>query len=277
MSYERGITQSRQTALAHDVREMVSELVEYRDLLFQMTWRDLLIRYKQAVMGFGWAVFMPVTNAVIFSVIFTRVSPLQLDVPYPVYVYAGLVPWNFFASALKFSMTSLTSNSNLLTKIYFPREVLPFSAVLVALVDFLVAGSVMGILMMYYGIGVSWTLLFLPLIVAVQVMFTAGMALALAMGNLFLRDVKYLSEVVIMVWMFATSVVYPVDRIGGNLGLLLKFNPMTPIIDAYRSILLRNELPAAGPFLFAAGASLAVFVIGWISFHRAEFEFAENI
>jgi ABC-type polysaccharide/polyol phosphate export permease len=149
MSYERGITQSRQTALAHDVREMVSELVEYRDLLFQMTWRDLLIRYKQAVMGFGWAVFMPVTNAVIFSVIFTRVSPLQLDVPYPVYVYAGLVPWNFFASALKFSMTSLTSNSNLLTKIYFPREVLPFSAVLVALVDFLVAGSVMGILIMY--------------------------------------------------------------------------------------------------------------------------------
>lgn len=251
--------------------------MEYRDLLFQMTLRDLLIRYKQAIMGFGWAIFMPVTNAVIFSVIFTRVSPLQLDVPYPVYVYAGLLPWNFFASALKFSMTSLTSNSSLVTKIYFPREVLPFSAVLVALVDFMVAASVMGILMMYYGIGISWTLLFLPLIVGVQIMFTGGMALVLAMGNLFLRDVKYLSEVVIMVWMFATSVVYPVDRIGGNLGLLLKLNPMTPIIDAYRSVLLRNEWPAAGPFLFAAAASLAVLFLGWIAFHRAEFEFAENI
>jgi ABC-type polysaccharide/polyol phosphate export permease len=256
---------------------MFSELVEYRDLLFQMTLRDLLIRYKQAIMGFGWAVFMPVMNAAIFTVIFTRVSPLDLDVPYPIYVYAGLLPWNFFASALKFSMTSLTSNSSLVTKIYFPREVLPFSAVLVSLVDFLVAASVLGALMIYYRIGISWTLLLLPLIVAVQLIFTAGMALVLAMGNLFLRDVKYLAEVVITLWMFATSVVYPVDRIGGSLGTLLKLNPMTPIIEAYRSVLLRNELPATAPFLFATAVSLLVFFVSWIAFHRAELEFAENI
>lgn len=263
--------------LTHDMHEMISELIEYRDLLFQMTLRDLLIRYKQAIMGFGWAVFMPVMNAAIFTVIFTRVAPLELDVPYPIYVYAGLLPWNFFASALKFSMTSLTSNSSLVTKVYFPREVLPFSAVLVALVDFIVAASVMAVLMIYYRIGVTWTFLFLPLILVVQVMFTGGMALALAMGNLFLRDVKYLAEVIITVWMFATSVVYPVDRIGGKLGVLLKFNPMTPIIDAYRSVLLRNELPATWPFLFAAVVSIVVFLVSWIAFHRAEFEFAENI
>lgn len=256
---------------------MFAELIEYRDLLFQMTLRDLLIRYKQAVMGFGWAIFMPVMNAAIFTVIFTRVSPLELDVPYPIYVYAGLLPWNFFASALKFSMTSLTSNSSLVTKVYFPREVLPFSAVLVALVDFIVAASVMGALMIYYRVGVTWAFLFLPLVLVVQVMFTGGMALALAMGNLFLRDVKYLSEVILTVWMFATSVVYPTDRIGGKLGMLLKFNPMTPIIDAYRSVLLRNELPASGPFLFAAVVALVVFLASWIAFHRAEFEFAENI
>jgi ABC-type polysaccharide/polyol phosphate export permease len=131
--------------------------------------------------------------------------------------------------------------------------------------------------MVYYRFEVTGTFLFLPVIVAVQLMFTGGMALALAMSNLFLRDVKYLSEVVLTVWMFATSVVYPTDRIGGTLGLLLKFNPMTPIIDAYRSVLLRNELPALGPFLFVTVASLVVLLVSWMVFHRAEFEFAENI
>src|SRR5262245_34450556 len=187
--------------MTHDIREMFSELIEYRELLFQMTRRDLLIRYKQAIMGFGWAIFMPVLNAAIFTVVFTRVSPLDLDVPYPIYVYAGLLPWNFFASALKFSMTCLTSNSTLVTKTYFPREVLPVSAVLVALVDFIVASSVMAALMIYYHFAVTWTFLFLPVIVVVQLMFTGGMALALAMGNLFLRDVKYLTEVILTVWM----------------------------------------------------------------------------
>ena len=242
-----------------------------------MTRRDLLIRYKQAIMGFGWAIFMPVMNAAIFTVVFTRVSRLELDVPYPIYVYAGPLPWNFFASSLKFSMTSLTSNSSLVTKVYFPREVLPFSAVLVALVDFLVASSVLAALMIYYRFEVTGTFLFLPVIVAVQLMFTGGMAMALAMGNLFLRDVKYLSEVILTVWMFATSVVYPTDRIGGTLGLLLKINPRTPIIDAYRSVLLRNELPAVGPFLFATAAALVVLLVSWMAFPRAEFEFAENI
>jgi lipopolysaccharide transport system permease protein len=269
--------QNGKKRLRTDIYEMILEQIEYRELLFQMTLRDLLIRYKQAIMGFGWAIFMPVLNAAIFTVIFTRVSPLKLDVPYPIYVYAGLLPWNFFASALKFSAVSLTSNSNLVTKIYFPREIFPFSAILVSLVDFAVAATILAGLMIYYRINVSWSLLLLPLILLVQVAFTAGVALVLAMGNLFLRDVKYLSEVAITVWMFATSVVYPVERIGGKLGMLLKLNPMTPIIEAYRSVLIRNELPAVWPLAFAAVVSFVVLAFAWIAFHRAEFEFAENI
>lgn len=268
---------SKKKALITDIREMLLEQIEYRELLFQMTRRDLLIRYKQAVMGFGWAIFMPVLNTAIFTVIFTRVSPLNLEIPYPIYVYAGLLPWNFFASSLRFSATSLTTNSNLVTKIYFPREVFPFSAILVALVDFAVAAILLVGLMIYYRVGVTWYFLLLPLILVVQVAFTAGIALLLAMGNLFLRDVKYLSEGVITVWMFATSVVYPVERIGGKLEMLLRLNPMTPIIDAYRSVLIRNELPPAGPFTFAVVVSFLVLAVGWITFHRAEFKFAENI
>jgi len=155
--------------------------------------------------------------------------------------------------------------------------VLPFSAVLVSLVDFGVATTVLAGMMAWYGIGVGWSILFLPVVLLVQILFTAGIALLLAMGNLFYRDVRYLFEVVLTVWMFATSVVYPVERIGGWLGDLLLLNPMTPIIDGYRAVLLRGELPAAGPFAAAAVLSVVTLCVAWISFHRAQFSFAENI
>jgi ABC-type polysaccharide/polyol phosphate export permease len=256
---------------------MLSEQVEFRELLYQMTRRDLLIRYKQTVMGFGWAIFMPVMNMVVFTVIFTRVARLETGLPYPIFAYCGLLPWNFFASSLKFAANSLTSNGHLVTKIYFPREIFPFSAVIVSAVDFAVASSVLAGLMVYYRIGVHPTIFFLPVIVLVEIAFTAAMALLLAMGNLFFRDVKYLFEVVIAVWMFATPVVYPVEQVGGWLGAALQLNPMTPIIDAYRAVILRGELPAAGPFAAAAAVAVLCFAGAWVVFHRAEFQFAERI
>ncbi|MGH7720097.1 MAG: ABC transporter permease [Gemmatimonadaceae bacterium] len=265
------------TGIRADFREMIHEQVEFRELLYTITWRDLLLRYKQSVMGFGWAIMMPVMNMIIFSVIFTRVAPLDTGFPYPVFAYTGLFAWNFFASAMKFSATSLTSNTDLVTKVYFPREMFPFSAILVSMVDFLVASTVLVALMIYYGIGVSWSLLFLPVVVLVLAMFTAGMSLLLAMGNLFFRDVKYLFEIVLTFWMFATSVVYPVERVGGTLGQLLRLNPMTPIVDAFRSVILRGELPPAGPFSYAATVSVVILLGGWLLFHRAEFKFAENV
>ena len=128
-------------ALLDDCRDMVRELAQYRELLLSMTRRDLLLRYKQTVMGFGWSIVMPVTYMVVFSLIFTRVVKLETGVPYPIYVYTGHLPWNFFASSLRFAVSSLTSNSTLVTKVYFPREILPFSVILVSLVDFAV-GSI---------------------------------------------------------------------------------------------------------------------------------------
>src|SRR4051794_39084296 len=126
--------------LTADVREMFQEQVTYRELLMQMTRRDLMLRYKQTFMGFGWAVFMPVLNTLIFSVIFTRAAPLDTGgLPYPIFSYTGLMAWNLFASSLRFAMNSLTSNTNLVTKVYFPREIFPFSAIVVSLVDFAVS------------------------------------------------------------------------------------------------------------------------------------------
>jgi lipopolysaccharide transport system permease protein len=264
----------RQTAAT--VREMVGEQLEYRELLATIARRDLMLRYKQTVMGVGWAVCMPLVNTIVFSVIFTRVAPVQTPVAYPLYAFCGLLAWNFSASALRFASLSLTGNPNLVTKVYFPREIFPFSAVLVALADLAVASVLLVAMMAYYQVGLSWSLLLLPAVVLTHVIFTAAVALLLSMGNLFYRDVKYLFEIVLSVWMFATSVVYPVERIDGVVGALLALNPMTPIIDAYRQVLLYGQPP--GPaFLGSTVFAVVVLVVAWWKFHQAESEFAESL
>jgi lipopolysaccharide transport system permease protein len=260
-----------------DMREMVAEQVQYRELLFQMIRRDLLVRYKQTIMGFGWAIFMPLVNTAVFSVVFTRVASIKTPVPYPVYAYCGLLFWNFFASSLKFSVVSLTGNANLVTKIYFPREMFPFSAVFVSLIDTLVGAVVLAGLMIYYHIGIGMPFLFLPLVFLVHLIFTAALSLLLAMSNLFYRDVKYIFEAILTIWMFISSVLYPVELISGRLKILLQLNPMNPILDAYRSVLLLRQLPDLFSFGLASLFSLGLFVMCWFAFHRAEFRFAENI
>jgi ABC-type polysaccharide/polyol phosphate export permease len=263
--------------LISDVREMLVESVQYRDLLYEMTRRDLLIRYKQTIMGFGWAIFMPLVNTAVFSVIFTRVAPIQTDVPYPLFAYSGLLAWNFSASTFRTSVGSLTTNAGLVTKIYFPREILPISAMLVSLVDLAVGVSVLIGLMIWYRVPPSVTVVLLPLVVAVHIMVTVAVSLVVAMANLFYRDVKYLFEVVITVWMFATSVLYPVRSMEGRLGTLLRLNPMTTIIDAYRDIVFGKGLNDPAAFAATAVASVALLLTAWVVFHRSEFEFAERI
>lgn len=262
---------------AHEIREMFVEQGEYHELLLQMTRRDLLLRYKQTVMGFGWAIFMPLVNTAVFSVIFTRVARIETPVPYPLFAFSGFLIWNFFASSLRFSTVSLTSNSNLVQKVYFPREIFPFSAVLVCLVDLAVGAMVLIAMMVYYQIAITPAILALPIVVAVTLTFTAALSLFLAMANLFYRDVKYLFEVAITVWMFATSVIYPIEVVGGRLGTLLAINPMTQILEAFRAVVLYGRMPDPVGFGVTAIGSLALLVTSWLLFHRAEFEFAENI
>jgi lipopolysaccharide transport system permease protein len=265
------------TQVLGDFKEMFLEQVQYRELLYQMTKRDLLLRYKQTVMGAAWAVFMPLVNTAVFSVIFTRVAPIDTGMPYPLYAYCGLFTWNFFASSLRFAVSSLTSNPNLVTKVYFPREIFPFSSALVSLVDLAVSSLVLFAMMAWYRVPLTSAVLFLPAVLTVHILFTSGICLLLAMGNLFYRDVKYLFEIVITVWMFVTAVLYPTDMVGGRIGFLLKLNPVTPIIDGYRAVLLRGQSPFTPAFGAAAVISVGVFVIAWLLFHRAEFEFAESI
>lgn len=265
------------TRLRRDVGEMVREQIRYRELLLALARRDLLVRYEQAVLGIGWAVLSPLLHMAVFTLIFTRVVRLDTGLPYPVYAYSGLLPWALFATSLRTATTSLTANTALVGKVCFAREVLPLSAIVVALVDFAVAGSVLAILMVAYRVPITWTALLLPAVVLIQLAFTAGLALLLAMANLFWRDVRHLVDVLLAVWMFSTSVVYPVERIGGTLGRVLALNPMTPIIDAYRAVLLRGEIPPLVPLAIATAIAFGTLVVGWVTFHRAELQFAESV
>ena len=263
--------------LAGDFREIIGEQYEFRELLYQMTRRDLLLRYKQTIMGFGWAVFMPLINTAVFSVIFTRVAPLQMDMPYPLFAYCGLLCWNFSASSFRFAVTSLTTNASLVTKVYFPREIFPISAVAVSVVDFAVGATVLVGLMIYYHVVPTITLIALPWVLVVHVVFTLSVSLILAMANLFYRDVKYLFELVLTVWMFLTAVLYPVSQVGGLTGKIMAINPLTPIIDGYRDVLLRGRWPNPMDFTLTTIVSALLLVIAWVIFHRAESEFAENV
>lgn len=263
--------------LRADVTEMFREQYDFRELMYQMVYRDLMLRYKQTVMGFGWAIFNPVVNTILFTVVFTKVANIDVGMPYPVFSYTGLLAWNLFASALRFSVTSLTANGSLVAKVYFPREIFPFSAVLVAVVDFAVGSIVLAGLMIWYQMPVGPAILFLPVVLLIQVTFTAGIGLILAMANLFYRDVKYLFEAAITIWMFASSVLYSVKDVEGWAGTLLRLNPMTPIIDAHRDVILHGRLPALEPLGLAALFSVALLAASWLTFHRAEFKFAENI
>jgi lipopolysaccharide transport system permease protein len=265
------------TGLAADLKEMVHEQYEFRELLYQMTRRDLLLRYKQTIMGFGWAIFMPLMNTVVFSIIFTRVAPLDIDMPYPLFAYCGLLAWNFSASSFRFAVTSLTANANLVTKVYFPREIFPISAVLVSLVDFAVGAIVLVAMMVYYQVVPTGAIAALPWVLLVHIMFTLSISLLLAMANLFYRDVKYLFELVLTVWMFLTAVLYPVSQVGGLAGQVMMLNPMTPIIDGYRDVLLRGVVPAPATFLVTTIVSALLLAVAWLVFHRAEYEFAENV
>jgi ABC-type polysaccharide/polyol phosphate export permease len=257
--------------------EAVRELVRYRELLLMLAWRDIKARYKHSLVGIGWAVFVPFVMMVVFGTVLKRVATIDTGhIPYPIFLYCGLVPWQFFQQSVIRATQSLVGNRNLVTKIFFAREVLPLAAILTAGFDFLVAATVLAGMMVWYKIVPTWTIAFVPLVLAVQLAFSAGVALALSMTNLFYRDVGQAINVMMTAWMFATAVVYPLDN-SGWWRLLNTLNPMTPIITSYRDLILKGSLPDWSSLGTAAGVSAALLVTAWAAFHHNEFRFAENV
>jgi lipopolysaccharide transport system permease protein len=260
----------------------------YRDLLFQLVRREVVVRYRHSLLGVSWALLQPLGMMVLFTFVFTKAVSLggiaSLDVPYPLFVYLGVLPWTLFASGLTGCIQSLTSQRDLVTKVYFPQQILPLTAIASAFFDFCVASLVLIGLVAYYRCMGGWSfhlrpaLLMLPVVVAVQLLLMIGLGLWLALGNLWYRDVKYLFSVGIQMWMFLTNVLYPLPA-GGSAALrvLTTLNPMVPIISAYRDTVIHGRLPDAVPFMTAAGVAVGLAASGWAMYRALEGRFAERV
>ena len=265
----------------------LSELLRYRQLLLSLTWRDVRVRYKQSLLGIGWAVLLPLSMMLVFTFVFTRAidaaSVLDVNMPYALFAYTGLVPWMFFSMSLGGCVNSLVANRNLVTKVYFPREVFPLSSIASSFVDFCMAMTVLGGLMVYFHLRSDWTfvphmaLLFLPVVILVQIVMTVGLGMLLAMANLFYRDVRQVFSVAIQLWMFVSAVVVPVPQDGSTLARLIALNPLVPLISAYRDCIIHGQWPDTGGFVYAASVAVGLLMGGWYCFRRASFRFAECI
>ncbi len=257
----------------------LQELWEYRELLYFLTWRDIKVRYKQTVLGAAWAIIQPFFTMVVFSLFFGRLAKIPSDgVPYPIFSYAALVPWTFFATGLSQSSNSLVGSANLIKKIYFPRLVVPISSVLAPAVDFVLAFVVLLGMMLVYGITPTANVIWLPLLLLLAFVTSLGTGLWLSAMNVQFRDVKYTIPFLTQFWMFATPIAYPSSLIENDLlRAVYGLNPMTGVIEGFRWALLDTNT-APGPLLaVSVVAALALLVSGAFYFRRMEKTFADVV
>lgn len=254
------------------------ELWEFRELLYFLIWRDVKIRYKQTVIGMGWAVIQPVVSMVIFTVIFGRFARMPSEgVPYPIFAYAGLLPWHLFAGALQRSIQSLVSSASLITKVYFPRLIIPISATLSATVDFAISFSVLVAMAIGFGIMPTWRIMALPAFVGLVLLAALAVGLWLSALNVQYRDVGHAIPFLIQIWMYASPVVYPLGLVPERWQLAYSLNPMVGAIEGFRWALL--DKPALDFQVVAVGGIVAlVLLAGGLSFFsRMERKFADVI
>jgi len=258
---------------------MLTKIIKYRDLLLLLTLRDIRIRYKQAVMGFFWAIFMPaiaVLAGILIKKAISVVSGRPMDLAGVVSICVKVLPWTFFVSAIKFSVNSLVGNSSLVTKVYFPREVLPLSSILACLFDFCIGTLTLVVLLVIARVGVSLNLFWAPLVFAFLLLFTTGIALFLSAANLFFRDVKYIVEIILMFGIFFVPVFFDSHMFGKWEPFLLA-NPVSGILEAFNSAVVLHKQPDMFWFGYAAICSVVMFVVGLFIFRKTEPLFAENI
>jgi lipopolysaccharide transport system permease protein len=255
---------------------------EYRELLYFLVWRDVKVRYKQTALGVAWIVLQPVISTVVFTVLFGMLLHVPSGgVPYPVFALAGLVPWNYFAGSLTKSSTSLVGSSHLISKVYFPRLIIPLSGVLSGLVDFGVTLGVLAALMVVCQITPTWGVLLLPAFLLLAMATALGFGLWLAALNVRYRDVNYLVPFAVQIWMYLTPVVYGVTLIPQPYRWLLALNPMTAVVEGFRWALLGSAAPASqsGGWIVAVSVAIVVVVLvgGLFFFRNTERSFADVI
>src|SRR3990172_1344811 len=261
-----------------DVIPSLYEVWRRRELLFHMTVRHLRGQYKQSILGYAWALVNPLSLMLTLSFVFSVIVKVNTgSIPYPLFILIGLLPWNFFSSAVSSATDSITGASSLVTKVYFPRELLPTAAVLTKVVDLALGLIILVGMMAYYGYPPEWTLAWVPVLFAIHLVFILGLALPLAALNLFFHDVRFLVGVVLTLWFYITPVIYPVDLVPDKDRILFDLNPNSLFINAYRRVVLQGVSPGEDRLLLGLTVAVLTFIVGYFLFKRMESGFADRI
>ncbi len=256
----------------------LSDLWRYRELLYFFTLRDLKLRYKQTALGASWTILQPLLASGVFTILFAKVAKLPSDgVPYPLFCLAGLIPWNYFANSVVRASTSVVGNSNLIGKVYFPRFLIPFSSLLPGLVDFAVAQTVLFPLMLYYHLTPQFlSLVGVPLLLSIAFLFALGAGLWLSAINVRYRDVGNILPFMMQLWMFATPIIYPTSMVPEQYRWILALNPLTGVINGFRSVLLGSRWDLQG-LITSLVVTGVVLITGALYFRRVEKSFADSV
>jgi lipopolysaccharide transport system permease protein len=256
----------------------LKEVWNYRELLYFLIWRDIKVRYKQTIIGGAWAIIQPFLMMVVFSLFFGYLAKIPSDgIPYPIFSYAALVPWMFFANGLSQSSNSLVGSANLIKKVYFPRLAIPVAAVLAGLIDFVLAFCVLLIMMFFYGILPTWNIVWLPAFFILTLMTSLGVGLWVSAMNVQFRDVRYTMPFLIQFWLFSTPIAYPSSLLSEPWKSIYSINPMVGVVEGFRWALLGTKT-APGPMaIVSAVAAFIVLLSGAFYFRRMEKIFADIV
>lgn len=256
----------------------LKELINCRELLFFLAWRDIKVRYKQTVLGVAWAIIQPFFTMVIFSLFFGRLAKIPSEgIPYPIFSYAALVPWTFFANGLNQASNSLVGSANLIKKVYFPRLAIPIASVLAGVVDFILSFIVLIGMMAYFGFFPTYNVLWLPLFLLLALTTSLGVSLWFSALNVEFRDVRYTIPFLTQFWLFSTPIAYPSSLLSEPWKTIYGINPMVGVVDGFRWALLGTSTPPGLAMIVSAAAALILLISGAFCFRRMEKNFADVI
>ncbi len=255
----------------------VREVWHFRDLMLMLIWRDISARYRQSIIGYGWAIVRPVLQVAIFTLVFSLLVRVETEVPYPLFAFAGMIPWMFFATTLTAITGSVVGGGSLLAKVYFPRVILPLSSIGIAVVDLLLQLAVMAVVMLMYRYPPTWTLLLLPLFVLHAILTAFAFGIWLTAWNVRYRDVGQMVPFLIQIWMYLCPIMYPLTLVPAEYQALYSVNPLVGVIEGFRWALIGGTPPDVQPMLISAAVLACVLFTGLVYFRRVETTFADSI
>ncbi|HUU69819.1 MAG TPA: ABC transporter permease [Planctomycetota bacterium] len=258
--------------------EWLREIWQYRELFYFLVWRDVKVRYKQTVLGAAWAVIQPFFSMVVFTLFFQRLANMPSDgIPYPIFSYSALIPWTYFSTAISTAGNSLVANSNLLTKVYFPRVAVPASSAFGGIVDFSIASVVLLAIMAYYRFSPQWSLLLWPVLVVPLVVLALGVGMFMAALNVRYRDIRYALPFFVQIWLFVTPIIYPTSIIPEKFRVLMFLNPLAGIIEGFRACVFPQREINWALLSVSIVTTVVIFIVGALYFRKTERTFADIV